>query len=90
MKQFSETKVPLEFKGNSFILNARDLFKASYYDSEKIDYIALCSLRNYFDFEYSKEAGLYIYFSPISKEKLLKNRLLTINNDFIKFKYEEK
>ena len=86
---FSKRVIPKELSGNSFILNTKDLILSKYFLSEKIDYIYLCSIRNFFDYNYSKEAGLFLYFSPISIEKIKTNRLLTIKDDYIKFKYEE-
>lgn len=85
----SKTGIPRRLFGKSFILNCSSLMDSAYYDTEKIDYISLCSIRNFFDYQYNNEAGLYKYFSPVNIEKLQHNRLLTIKNDYIKFKYEE-
>lgn len=88
-KSINLGKDRVQYRGNSFILNLTELIHSNYTISEKIDYLGLCSLRNYFDYEYQKESGLFLYFSPISIEKIKLNRLLTINDDYIKFKYEE-
>jgi hypothetical protein len=88
-KSFISKPVPKDFQGKSFIINLEGLLGSSSSDVEKIEYILLASLRNYFDYKYQNDAKLYLYFSDISLERISKNKLLTIDNDYIKFKYEE-
>jgi hypothetical protein len=88
-KSFITKPVPKNFLGKSYIINLKDLMECSSSDVEKIEYLLLASLRNYFDYKYQNDAKLYLYFSDISLERISKNKLLTIENDYIKFKYEE-
>ncbi len=87
--QFSKEGVPHKLAGNSFILNVQDLINQGGFDSEKFDYIILAAMRNYFDYEYQNEKGLWLPFSSIDKVKISKNRLLQICDNYIRFKYEE-
>lgn len=88
-RSFLKNPVPKSLLGKSFITNIKDLLNGSNNDVELVQYIYLASLRNYFDFTYQKDSRLYKYFSDIPLEKLAKNKLLTIKDDYINFKYEE-
>jgi len=88
-KQFSKEGVPPKLAGNSFILNVQDLMNQVGFDSEKFDYIILAAIRNYFDYEYQNEVGLWLPYSPIDTVKISKNRLLQICDNYIRFKHEE-
>lgn len=80
-----------QFPGNSFLLNPEPLFNLhSIYDTEVVEYIALASLRNYFDAEYLHNAKLYApYIYPIDINKLKTNRLLKLVGEEILFRFEE-
>ena len=86
---FAKKPVPLNLAGNSFILNIKGFADSKYYDSEKFDYIMLAALRNYFDYEYQANSGLWLPVSPIDTVKISKNRLLRIEDNYIQFKYEK-
>ena len=88
-KSFNKYGVPKKFIGNSFLLNSLSLLYGNNTESEKIDYLYLASLRNYFDYKYQNISGLYLYFSDLATERVLHNTALYIENDYIHFKYEE-
>ena len=88
-KAIGKHGVPKNLSGNSYMLNLPALLASKASSAAKFDYIALAALRNYFDLEYQRNAGLFVYYSPVAPEKLLKNKLFTIENDYIYFKYEE-
>lgn len=53
-------------------------------------YLHIASKRNYFDYVNSKKYDLHIGLVPeFSKDKIIFNRLLTIEDNLIKLKYEE-
>ncbi len=85
----SKGVVPKYLTGNSFILNISDLITSNYYMTEKFDYITLAAVRNYFDYEYQNESGLWLPYTDIDIVKIQNNRLLQIKNNYIRFKYEE-
>lgn len=79
-----------KFLGNSFLLNPQPLSDKNLNIKDVVDYIGLAALRNYFDWEYSKDATLPIYFCELSLTTLKSNRLLRLEKEKIKFIYEEK
>lgn len=89
---FAKQGVPPELAGNSFILNVAGLFSAAGYANERLDYIILAALRNYFDYEYQGNSSLWLPIATtvVDTVKISKNRLLQINDDFVEFKLEEK
>lgn len=87
--EYNRKGVPAKLNGNSFILNSYDILKGAYTEREKIDYLYLASLRNYFDYKYQGMTGLYLYFSDLAEERVYKNRALIVVDDYIKFKHEE-
>lgn len=92
VSSFAKKKVPATLEGNSFLLNVKGLAESKYYYSERFSYITLAVLRNYFDYEYQDEKGLWIPLIPpyVDIVKIKENRLLHITqNNYLKFKYEE-
>lgn len=87
--EFAKTGVTSNLAGNSFLLNVSGLMQSFSYDSEKLDYIILAASRNYFDYEYQGNSGLWLPLATIDTVKISQNRLLQINDDHVKFKYEE-
>jgi len=80
-----------DFSGDSYLLNPYPLVffnkEASY--KEIADYIGLASFRKYSEYLTTNDAGLDILHSPLSEEQIKQNRLLSIENGRIRFKYEE-
>jgi hypothetical protein len=88
-KTFTNKPVPPNLSGKSFILNLKDLLDSKALESEIVEYLLLASLRNYFDYKYQNDTTLYLFFSDISSDRIRKNKLLTLENNYIKFIYEE-
>lgn len=78
-----------DFSGDSFLLNPYSLVFSQYTDKEIADYIGLASFRKYSEYLTTNDAGLDILHSPLSEEQIKQNRLLSIENGRIRFKYEE-
>ena len=81
--------MPTNLVGTSFILDVASLMRSPYYDSEKLDYINLAAIRNFFDYEYQNNAGLWLPYTNIDIVKINSNRLLQIKDNYIYFKFEE-
>jgi hypothetical protein len=81
-----------DFSGDSYLINAYDLLISGPIESsykEIADYIGLASFRKYSEYLTTNDAGLDILHSPLSEEQIKQNRLLSIENGRIRFKYEE-
>ena len=81
--------MPTNLVGTSFILDVASLMRSPYYDSEKLDYINLAAIRNFFDYEYQANAGLWLPYATVDTVKIRSNRLLQIKDNYIHFKFEE-
>jgi len=79
-----------DFTGDSYMLNPYELltFSFKYTAKQLAQYIILASYRNYIDYKLLRDKTLDIRLSPITKKQLLKNPLLTIENNKIHFYYE--
>lgn len=88
LKEFgSYHKLP---QGTSFILDLHRLLKdAKASTADKVLYLYLASIRNYFDYQYLNQTGLYIHFADVNLDIIKNNKLLKIDNDLIRFYYEE-
>ena len=77
--------------GKSFIVDLHDLIKDSSADvGEKIDYLMLCSFRNWVDYKFYKNLTLDRRFTNLTDQRIISNPLLAIRNGRIYFKWEEK
>lgn len=81
-----------DFTGDSYLLEPYSLVlwgptEASY--KEVADYLGLASFRKFSEYLTTNDAGLDILHSPLSEEQMKQNRLLSIENGRIRFKYEE-
>ena len=78
------------FHGNSFLVNPEPLFiqRRRYSDSEIVQYAGIASLRNYYEYQKTKDTTLdFLYFG---REDIIEsNRLLWLEGDRIHFKFEE-
>ncbi len=81
----------IDFSGDSFLLNPKDLFEnASQYTQKEIAmYIALASYRKLADYLAFKTTSLELLHSPVDLTKLTDNRLLRVEGNTLYFKYEE-
>ena len=78
------------FHGDSFLVNPEPLFiqRRRYSDSEIAQYAGIASLRNYYEYQKTKDTTLdFLYFG---REDIIEsNRLLWLEGDRIHFKFEE-
>lgn len=77
--KFSYLRDPLSLVNN----------EANATNSEICMYIYLASLRNFGDYYVSNTTALHVDYCDIKVELLGSNRLLTIEDNYIHFKYEE-
>ena len=79
------------FHGHSFLVNPEPLFiqRRLYSDKELVQYAGIASLRNYIDYNRTKDTTLDLLYFTGKQEIIENNRLLWIENDRIHFKFEE-
>lgn len=77
--------------GKSFLLNPKELIESDYFYKAKeiADYIGLASFRNYSYYATTGDASLDLLHSPVEQDIINKNRLLSIENGRVLFKFEE-
>jgi hypothetical protein len=80
-----------DFTGKSFLVNIQEVLENDYFYKPKeiAEYIALASFRNYSTYIASGDTSLDLFHCPVRQDILTNNRLLIIENDRIRFKYEE-
>ena len=79
------------FHGSSFIVNPKPLFiqRRRYSDSEIVQYAGIASLRNYYEYQNTKDTTLDLFHFTGNEDIINRNRLLWIEDDRIHFKFEE-
>src|SRR5210317_787374 len=79
------------FHGHSFLVNPEPLFiqRRRYSDSEIAQYAGIASLRNYFEYQKTKDTTLDLFLFTGNQDIIESNRLLWIEGDSIHFKFEE-
>ena len=79
------------FYGHSFLVNPEALFiqRRRYSDSEIAQYAGIASLRNYHEYQKTKDTTLDLLHFTGQIEVIEQNRLLWLENDRIHFKFEE-
>jgi hypothetical protein len=80
-----------DFSGDSYLLDPYSLLLSvpTYTYKEIADYVGLASFRKYSEYLTTNDASLDILHSPLSEEQIKQNRLLSIENGRVRFKYEE-
>lgn len=80
-----------DFSGKSFLVNPQALLDNTFFYSAKdiAEYVALASYRNYSHYATTGDTSLDLFHSPVSQDIINKNRLLSIENDKVLFKFEE-
>lgn len=80
-----------DLSGNSFLINLKELLENDcFYTAKEIaEYVALASFRNYSTYATTNDATLDLLHSPVSEVTITNNRLLSIENGKILFKFEE-
>ena len=79
------------FHGDSFLVNPEPLFiqRRRYSDSEIAQYAGIASLRNYYEYQKTKDTTLDLLYFTGKKDIIESNRLLWIEEDRIHFEFEE-
>ena len=79
------------FYGHSFLVNPEPLFiqRRRYSDSEIAQYAGIASLRNYYEYQKTKDTTLDLFYFTGNEDIIESNRLLWIEEDSIHFKFEE-
>jgi hypothetical protein len=79
------------FHGHSFLVNPEPLFiqRRRYSDSEIAQYAGIASLRNYYEYQKTKDTTLDLFLFTGNQDIIESNRLLWIEGDSIHFKFEE-
>ena len=79
------------FHGHSFLVNPECLFiqRRRYSDSEIAQYAGIASLRNYYEYQKTKDTTLDLLYFSGKIEVINKNRLLRVENGRIHFLFEE-
>ena len=77
--------------GFSFLVNPEAIFehRPEYSEREWIEYITLASYRNVNLFNDNGETTLDLKHSPVREDIIKNNRLLKVENNKIRFRYEE-
>jgi hypothetical protein len=80
-----------KLKGSNFLLNLIDLVEDKTVDIlHKYQYLELSAMRRYSDYKYYGFSGIDLSLYPdIDIEKIKHNKLLTVINNAINFKYEQ-
>ncbi len=80
-----------DFGGKSFIVNLPKLLEEDFFYKPKeiAEYVALASFRNYSYYATTGDTSLDLLHSPVRQDIITNNRLLSIENGKILFKYEE-
>jgi hypothetical protein len=73
------------------LLNPKPLFiqRRRYSDSEIAQYAGVASLRNYFEYQKTKDTRLDLLHFTGDEDSIKNNRLLKIEGDYIRFLFEE-
>ena len=79
------------FHGTSFLVNPEPLFiqRRLYSDKEIAQYAGIASLRNYFEYQKTKDTRLDLLHFTGDEDSIKNNRLLRIEGYYIHFKFEE-
>jgi hypothetical protein len=79
------------FHGDSFLVNPEALFiqRRRYSDAEIVQYAGIASLRNYFEYQKTKDTTLDLLHFTGDEDSIKNNRLLRIEGYYIHFKFEE-
>jgi hypothetical protein len=81
----------IDWSGDSFLVNPELLFiyEKQYKLKEIAQYVGIAGLRNLNDFIVFGKRTLDLAHSPVGKDIINKNRLLSVVDDSIHFKWEE-
>ena len=79
------------FEGYSFLLNPEKLLaeRTKYTNQECAEYVGIASYRNYMDYQTTGDSSLQLINLPFLEEVFNNNRLLTMKDGIIHFKFED-
>ena len=79
------------FEGYSFLLNPKKLLaeRTKYTNKECAEYVGIASYRNYMDYKTTGESSLQLINLPFLEGIFNNNRLLTMKEGIIYFKFED-
>ena len=79
------------FEGYSFLLNPEKLLaeRTKYTNQECAEYVGIASYRNYMDYKNTGDSSLQLLNLPFLEEVFNNNRLLTMKDGIIYFKFED-
>lgn len=80
----------IKWEGKSFLINPKPLLTERYYTAiERAQYLGVASRRNYGEFLMFGKITLDLIQSPLNKDTIKNNRLLSIEGNKVIFKWEE-
>ena len=79
------------FVGDSFAVNLKPFFfeAKNYTPQDRLQYLSLMSRRSFADYMHEKTVTLDLSHSDVSQDAIDNNRLLTLEDGLIHFKYED-
>jgi hypothetical protein len=79
------------YAGDSFLVNAESLFfkKHNYDIAEIMQYFSLASYRSFAKYVHGRTVTLDFFHVEVEEDAIDNNRLLTLEDDLIHFKYED-
>ena len=79
------------FEGLSFLLNPERLLveRKNYTNQECAEYIGIASYRNYLEYKNTGDSSLQLIKLPFLEEVFNNNRLLTMKDGIVHFKFED-
>lgn len=81
----------IDWSGTSFIVNPEPILRHRriFSDKELAEYVALASFRNLAEYKVTKQKTLNVSECPVDIESIKDNKLFSIANDKIYFRWEE-
>lgn len=83
--------VDTDWDGISFLLNPEAIvqWRMKKYEKDLAEYVALASFRSLAEYKITKRTTLSLMESPLVPETIDNNKFLAIDNDVIRFRWEE-
>ena len=80
-----------DLTGKSFLLNPHGLLENTYFYTPKeiAHYLGIASFRNLSYYQTTGDTSLDLFHVPVKHDIITNNRLLSIENGRVRFKYEE-
>ena len=83
--------IHINFVGNSFAVTLQPFFyeAKNYTTRERLEYLSLLSRRSFAEYMHTHEVTLDLSHANLSQDIINRNRLLTLEDGLIHFKYED-